>query len=121
MASRNGCSTRTSIDAMNPASSKCRDERRDHKLMLARAANDLAPDRRLSRDEGFALTNHADVQALMRTAVARRDSAHGAVVTYSRKVFIPLTQLCRDVCHYCTFAHPPRKGEAAYLTLDQLL
>ena len=34
-------------------------------------------------------------------------------VSYSRKVFIPLTRLCRDVCAYCTFAHPPRLGEAA--------
>ena len=40
-----------------------------------------------------------------------RDAGHGALVSYSRKVFIPLTQLCRDVCHYCTFAHPPRRGE----------
>ena len=31
-------------------------------------------------------------------------------MSYSRKVFIPLTQLCRDVCHYCTFAHAPRRG-----------
>ena len=38
------------------------------------------------------------------------------VVTYSPKVFIPLTKLCRDVCHYCTFAAPPRRGERAYLT-----
>src|SRR5207237_7867766 len=37
------------------------------------------------------------------------------------KVFIPLTQLCRDVCHYCTFAHPPRRGEAAYLDKEQVL
>ncbi|MGI9423247.1 MAG: 5-amino-6-(D-ribitylamino)uracil--L-tyrosine 4-hydroxyphenyl transferase CofH, partial [Hyphomicrobiaceae bacterium] len=41
--------------------------------------------------------------------------------TYSRKVFIPLTKLCRDVCHYCTFAHPPRKGERAYLTPDEVI
>jgi FO synthase len=45
----------------------------------------------------------------------------GAVVTYSPKVFIPLTKLCRDVCHYCTFAHPPRRGERAYLTPDEVL
>jgi FO synthase len=38
------------------------------------------------------------------------------VVTYSPKVFIPLTKLCRDVCHYCTFAHPPRHGERAYMS-----
>ena len=36
-------------------------------------------------------------------------------------MFIPLTQLCRDVCHYCTFAHPPRRGERAYLTPDEVL
>jgi FO synthase len=43
------------------------------------------------------------------------------VVTYSPKVFIPLTKLCRDVCHYCTFAHPPRRGERAYMTADEVL
>ena len=44
----------------------------------------------------------------------------GAAVTYSRKVFIPLTQLCRDVCHYCTFAKAPRRLAAPYLTADQV-
>jgi FO synthase len=43
------------------------------------------------------------------------------VVTYSPKVFIPLTKLCRDVCHYCTFAQPPRRGERAYMTADEVL
>ncbi len=43
------------------------------------------------------------------------------VVTYSPKVFIPLTKLCRDVCHYCTFAHPPRRGERAYMSEDEVL
>jgi FO synthase len=78
-------------------------------------------DRRLARDDAYALTNDPDLPSLMRAAAARRDAAHGAIVTYSRKVFIPLTQLCRDVCHYCTFAHPPRKGERAYLTLEEVL
>jgi len=45
---------------------------------------------------------------LMARAAARRDAAHGRLVSYSRKVFIPLTKLCRDVCHYCTFAERPR-------------
>ena len=89
--------------------------------MTACVFENLAPDRRLSRDEGFTLVDHADLEALMRAAAARRNAAHGAVVTYSRKVFIPLTHLCRDVCHYCAFARPPRKTEAAYLTLDQVL
>jgi FO synthase len=43
------------------------------------------------------------------------------VVTYSPKVFIPLTKLCRDVCHYCTFARPPRRGERAYMSEDVVL
>ena len=44
-----------------------------------------------------------------------------ALVTYSPKVFVPLTTLCRDVCGYCTFARPPRRGERAYLTEDEVL
>src|SRR5918994_2209131 len=43
------------------------------------------------------------------------------VVTYSPKVFIPLTKLCRDVCHYCTFARPPRRGERAYMSEEEVL
>src|SRR5438270_6814067 len=50
-----------------------------------------------------------------------RDEARGGLVTYSPKVFVPLTKLCRDVCHYCTFAHPPRQNERAYLSLDEVL
>lgn len=46
---------------------------------------------------------------------------HGGLVTYSRKVFIPLTQLCRDVCHYCTFASTPGKMGKAYLSRDEVL
>lgn len=45
----------------------------------------------------------------------------GESVTYSRKVFIPLTQLCRDVCHYCTFAQAPRRLKSAYLSADEVL
>jgi FO synthase len=43
------------------------------------------------------------------------------LVTYSPKVFIPLTKLCRDVCHYCTFAQPPRRSERAYMSGDEVL
>ncbi|HEY3852182.1 MAG TPA: 2-phospho-L-lactate guanylyltransferase, partial [Steroidobacteraceae bacterium] len=51
-------------------------------------------------------------------AAALRDLGHGALVTYSRKVFLPLTQLCRDSCHYCTFAKAPRRLESAYLSIE---
>jgi FO synthase len=55
-------------------------------------------------------------------AEARRLRAEGGtLVTFSPKVFIPLTKLCRDVCHYCTFARPPRRGERAYMTIDEVL
>src|SRR6185369_5927278 len=54
-------------------------------------------------------------------ARAVRAATRGRLVTYSPKVFIPLTKLCRDVCHYCTFAGPPRRGERAYLTIDEVL
>ncbi|MGH3104161.1 MAG: 7,8-didemethyl-8-hydroxy-5-deazariboflavin synthase CofG, partial [Gaiellaceae bacterium] len=45
----------------------------------------------------------------------------GSLVTYSPKVFVPLTTLCRDVCGYCTFARPPRRGERAFMTLEDVL
>src|SRR5881396_4380670 len=45
----------------------------------------------------------------------------GPLVTYSPKVFIPLTKLCRDVCGYCTFARPPRRGERAYMSEEEVL
>jgi len=60
------------------------------------------------------------VETLMAQAWARAREVHGSIVTYSPKVFIPLTRLCRDVCHYCAFAHPPRRGERAYLRPDDI-
>lgn len=61
------------------------------------------------------------LNALMARAAALRDAGHGLAHSYSPKVFIPLTQLCRDVCAYCTFAHPPKKGERVYMTRDEVL
>src|ERR1700704_5607931 len=71
--------------------------------------------------DAMALAGCDDLAALMATAAVLRDRGHGANVSYSRKVFIPLTRLCRDSCHYCTFAHPPRRNAAAYLTPDEVL
>ncbi|MGB8198209.1 MAG: 7,8-didemethyl-8-hydroxy-5-deazariboflavin synthase CofG, partial [Pseudonocardiaceae bacterium] len=50
-----------------------------------------------------------------------RDAVHGTRVTYSPKVFVPLTMLCRDRCGYCTFAHAPRELPSAFLGLDEVL
>ncbi len=58
---------------------------------------------------------------LLAEAAALRDAGCGKLVTYSRKVFIPLTELCRDVCHYCTYAKTPRRLATAYLSPDQVL
>ena len=74
---------------------------------------------RPSREAALKLARADDLPALMRQAAALRDDGFGRAVSYSRKVFVPLTTLCRDVCHYCTFAQPPRPGERAYLTIDE--
>ena len=58
---------------------------------------------------------------LMAQAASLRDAGHGPLISYSRKVFIPLTQLCRDVCSYCTFAQVPQPGVRGYLTADEVL
>ncbi len=63
----------------------------------------------------------APLESLMAEARAVRDARGPARLTYSRKVFIPLTQLCRDVCHYCTFAKAPRGLAAAYMSPDEVL
>src|SRR3954465_2765478 len=63
----------------------------------------------------------ASLEELCAEARALREEGHGRPVTYSPKVFIPLTTLCRDVCHYCTFARPPRRGERAFMTIDEVL
>lgn len=62
-----------------------------------------------------------DVRELMTRAAMLRDEGHGRVISYSPKVFIPLTKLCRDVCHYCTFAQPPRPGQRAYMGAEEVL
>ncbi len=61
------------------------------------------------------------LETLLADAAEVRDRAHGPRVTYSPKVFIPLTQLCLDRCGYCTFAQPPARMTAPYLSPDQVL
>jgi biotin synthase-like enzyme len=58
---------------------------------------------------------------LMSEAAALRDAEHGAVITFSPKVFIPLTRLCRDSCGYCTFARPPVAGTRSYMSMQEVL
>src|SRR2546425_5678564 len=70
--------------------------------------------------EAFALVDEP-WSALAPEARRLRQLGHGRLVTYSPKVFIPLTKLCRDVCGYCTFARPPRRGERAYMSEEEVL
>jgi FO synthase len=85
--------------------------------LLARALDGNRPDVQCA----LQLAECNDLASLMQTAAELRDRSHGRLISYSRKVFIPLTKLCRDSCHYCTFAHPPRKGKRAYLTPEEVL
>lgn len=71
--------------------------------------------------EALALATCVDTAALASRARAMRDQHHAQVITYSRKVFIPLTHLCRDVCHYCTFARTPKRIDQAYMPIEQVL
>jgi FO synthase len=86
---------------------------------LARAESGKA----LSVEEAEALlaSRGADLERLMSVAARLRDLGHGDTVTYSRKVFVPLTMLCRDHCHYCTFAKPPAKLDPPFLTPEEVV
>lgn len=78
---------------------------------------------RLGAREGCRLirARRSEIPALMAAASALRDRGKGATVTYSRKVFIPLTNLCRQKCGYCTFARGPRDPLAHTMTPDEVL
>ena len=84
---------------------------------LAAAADGELPD----AAGALALVDFPDTRALAEVAATLRDREFLNVVTYSRKVFIPLTHLCRDVCHYCTFAQTPSRLDAPYMPLERVL
>lgn len=81
----------------------------------------VAAGERPGATDALELLPQASCAQLLPVAEALTLSGFGETVTYSRKVFIPLTQLCRDVCHYCTFAKAPRRLKSAYLTADEVL
>src|SRR5256884_1973260 len=90
---------------------------------IRRALRRAEEGKTLSLDEAEALLSARadDLEHLMAIACRVRDAGVGRTVSYSRKVFIPLTRLCRDRCGYCTFATTPDKLEAAYMTPEQVL
>jgi len=76
---------------------------------------------RPSDEQAYAVLDHEDWRALAPLSGELRERGWGSRISYSRKVFVPLTQLCRDVCHYCTFAQTPRKLIKPYLSPDEVL
>src|SRR5882672_3768999 len=75
----------------------------------------------LSRDDALLLMEGAALESLLVAASSLRDRLKGRVVSYSKKVFIPLTHLCRDYCGYCTFRSDPVMGRSPYMTPDDVL
>ena len=89
--------------------------------LLTEYSQSLFANNPLSDGQSLRLAAIDDTAALMRIAAPLRDRGFRNVVTYSRKVFLPLTQLCRDVCHYCTFAQTPRHIDAPYMSADAVV
>jgi len=92
-------------------------------LVMQQILQDSLRGKKLARDEVMALSAAADddVQALLETAAAIRNQHKGQTVTFSPKVFVPLTNLCRDFCGYCTFRKAPDEPGAKTMTPDEVL
>jgi FO synthase len=90
---------------------------------VAAALEAIAAGRAIGRGDGIALIEAAphELPTLLEAAAALRDRGKGRTVTYSRKVFLPLTNLCRDDCGYCTFKRDPGQPGARTMELDEVL
>ncbi len=91
--------------------------------VLDRLRSGCLATRLATREEALALggVKGPEREVLLALAADRRDRIGGSTLTYSRKVFIPLTNLCRDRCAYCTFAQPPQSPSAHIMTPDEVL
>ncbi len=94
---------------------------RDATPGLSTLLRSIAAGERAGAGSALAQFESARSAELMPLAESLTLEGFGEIVSYSRKVFIPLTQLCRDVCHYCTFAKAPRKLASPYLNDEQVL
>ncbi|MDB9830158.1 5-amino-6-(D-ribitylamino)uracil--L-tyrosine 4-hydroxyphenyl transferase CofH [Gammaproteobacteria bacterium] len=72
-------------------------------------------------DDLLHLSKIALTDSLVEHAFSKKQNYYPDQLTYSPKVFIPLTFLCRDVCHYCTFAKTPKKVESPYLSIEEVI
>src|SRR5690242_1699976 len=75
----------------------------------------------VSREDALSLMEEAPLEPLLQAAASVRDRFKGRSVSYSRKVFIPLTHLCRDYCGYCTFRADAQPGVQPYMSPDEVL
>src|SRR5262245_49601939 len=84
---------------------------------------DCLDGRMLSRAEALALADAQgdELESLLAAAAEVRDRSKGRVVTFSPKIFVPLTNLCRDFCGYCTFRKAPDESGAKTMTIDEVL
>jgi FO synthase len=82
------------------------------------AAAGAAP---IDRATALRLAHNADLPDLLGTATLVRERGKGAIISFSKKVFIPLTTLCRDYCSYCTFRKDPGQPGAHFMTPDEVL
>ncbi len=91
--------------------------------MMRQVLSDSRGGKLLSREQGLALiaVQGEELAELQTTAAYLRDQHKGRVVTFSPKVFVPLTNLCRDFCGYCTFRKAPDEHGAQTMTLDEVL
>jgi len=77
--------------------------------------------RGISREDALSLVKHAELSSLLLAAATVRDRSKGRTVSFSKKVFIPLTHLCRDYCGYCTFRADPTADGEPYMTSEKVL
>ena len=91
--------------------------------MISHALTECLQGKRLDRTEALRLAAASadDLRELLAVAAELRDRHKGRVVTFSPKVFVPLTNLCRDFCGYCTFRKAPDEPGAKTMTLDEVL
>jgi len=92
-------------------------------LTMQQILRDSLHGKKLACDEAMALSAAAgdELQALLETAADIRNHHKGRTVTFSPKIFVPLTNLCRDFCGYCTFRKAPDEPGAKTMTQDEVL
>lgn len=90
-------------------------------LTLDRIITRAEEGRGISREEALLLMERAELSSLLQAASSVRDCFKGKTVSFSKKVFIPLTTLCRDYCRYCTFRKDPGEPGAHFMTPEEVL